>query len=214
MAQEQQDKESGPSGFVESLREIQGEYIMLGELYEKQKSYALKLTEMMKTLQFEVDTTISIRPEAMDVQCRAAYLVSEAVVVSYDMNGGMRSRPLYTLPGAAIISIIEECAPELRRLISEKRRMESSNVKSMERVLKELKRAQATFKQAKREEIESEEEEEARDEPGKARQEEVRPLKEQAEAVPQTRAQGRAQRDGFAFRGSYGEKPDVSTIPP
>jgi hypothetical protein len=201
MSSGQQDKENGSAGFADSLREIQGEYMMLGELYEKQKSYGQRLSEMMKTLQFEVDTVIPIRPEALGRPCRAAYLVSEGVVVVFDASGAMTSKPLYTLPSEAIISIIQECTPELQRLLSDKRRSESNKVKSMERVLKELKKAQATFKQTKRDDVVVEEDE---DESSAVEQ---RPQKEAAEVVPQPRAT----RDSFAFRGSFGEK-DVAAV--
>jgi len=205
MSSGQQDKESGSNGFADSLREIQGEYMMLGELYEKQKSYGQRLTDLMKTMQFEVDTVIPIRPEALGHPCRAAYLVSEGVVVVFDTNGGMTSKPLYTLPSEAIISIIQECTPELQRLLSEKRRTESNKVKSMERVLKELKKAQATFKQTKRDDTAVEEEEE--EEPAPVV--EQRAQKETAEMVaPSTPP--RSQRDSFAFRGSFGEKKDIA----
>jgi hypothetical protein len=203
MSSAQQDKENGPNGFADSLREIQGEYMMLGELYEKQKSYGQRLAEMMKTMQFEVDTVIPIRPEAVGRPCRAAYLVSEGVVIVFDPSGAMSSKPLYALPSESIISIIQECTPELQRLLSEKRRNESNKVKSMERVLKELKKAQATFKQTKRDEGLAEEEED-----------EVSPTAEQprpkdtAEVV----AQPRNSRDSFAFSGRFGEKTDVPSV--
>ncbi len=205
MSSGQQDKDNGSAGFVDSLREIQGEYIMLGELYEKQKSYGQKLAEMMKTLQFEVDTVIKIRPEAMGQPCRAAYLVSEGVVVVFDTNGGLTSRPLYNLPSDTIISVIQECTPELQRLLSEKRKSESLKVRSMERVLKELKKAQATFKQTRREEAEVEEEEEEEESAPPA---EARPQKEQAEVV----AQPRDQRNSFTFRGNFGEKQSAGSV--
>ncbi|MDA4126297.1 MAG: hypothetical protein OK452_03705 [Thaumarchaeota archaeon] len=198
-----QEKDNGATGFTDSLREIQGEYIMLGELYEKQKSYGQKLSEMMKTLQFEVDTTIPIRPEALGVPCRSAYLVSEGVVVIFNTNGGMTSKPLYTLPSDVIISIIQECTPELQRLLSEKRKSESTKVRSMERVLKELKKAQATFKQTKRDESSGDEDEDVlpnRPEDQKAQ--------EKAEVPPPTRTS----RESFAFRGSFGEKQDIAAI--
>ena len=180
--------------------------MMLGELYEKQKSYGQRLSELMKTMQFEVDTVIPIRPEALGKPCRAAYLVSEGVVVVFDSNGGMTSKPLYTLPSDAIIAIIQECTPELQRLLSEKRRNESNKVKSMERVLKELKKAQATFKQTKRDDAVVEEEEEEEATPAV----EQRAQKESAEiAAP---PQARTQRDSFAFRGSFGEKKDVAAV--
>ena len=201
MSSAQQDKENGPNGFADSLREIQGEYMMLGELYEKQKSYGQRLSELMKTMQFEVDTVIPIRPEALGRPCREAYLVSEGVVVVVDSSGAMTSKPLYTLPSDAIISIIQECTPELQRLLSEKRRNESNKVKSMERVLKELKKAQSTFKQTRRDEEVTEDEEEE-----EAPSMEQRNQKDAEEMVPPPPA--RAQRDSFAFKGSFGEKKD------
>jgi hypothetical protein len=199
-----QEKENGATGFTDSLREIQGEYIMLGELYEKQKSYGQKLSEMMKTLQNEVDTTIPIRPEALGVPCKSAYLVSEGVVVIFNMNGGMISKPLYTLPSDVIISIIQECTPELQRLLSEKRRSESTKVKSMERVLKELRKAQATFKQTKRDDTMEEEDEELPNAPEEQKAQKV------AEAP--TPPPARNARDSFAFRGSFGDKQDIAAI--
>ncbi len=206
MSSSSQDKESGSAGFADSLRDIQGEYMMLGELYEKQRSYGQRLADMMKTMQFEVDTVIPIRPEALGRPCRAAYLVSEGVVVVFDSNGGMTSKPLYALSPEVIISIIQECTPELQRLLSDKRRNESNKVKSMERVLKELKKAQATFKQTKRDETVVEEGEE---EPSAPSVEQRAPKEAPAEMIAPTRSQ----RDSFAFRGSFGEKKDVATVP-
>jgi hypothetical protein len=200
-------KDNGGSGFVDSLRDIQGEYIMLGDIYEKQKSYGTKLSEMMKTLQFEVDTIIPIRPEALGKPARAAYLVSEAVVVVFDNNGGLSSKPLYTLSPDVIVSIIQECTPELQRLLSEKRRVETSKIRSMERVLKELKKAQSTFKQTKRDELEIEEEAVEEPEVEKVRAPEARSQKE-IEAAPQQRTG----KDSFAFRGSFGEKHDIPPL--
>jgi hypothetical protein len=205
MAEEQKGKEES-GNFTDSLRDIQGEYIMLTELYEKERSYGQRLTDMMKTLQDEVDSTIAIRPDAIGDGCREAYLVSEAVVVLVDSTGNRISRPLYRLPAATIVSVIEECTPELRRLLFEKRKSESNKVRSLERVLKELKKAQETFKQSRRDE--TEEEEEPKDE---MKDREVKPVqKEQTEVAPRTRPS----REGFAFKGSFGEKREVPGISP
>jgi Sec-independent protein translocase protein TatA len=207
MTQDDQSKDESGAGFVDSLRDIQGEYIMLGDLYEKQRSYGSKLSDMMKTLQFEVDAIIPIRPEALGKSYRAAYLVSEAVVVAFDTTGGLTSKPLYTLPPDIIVSVIQECTPELQRLLSEKRRAETTKVRSMERVLKELKKAQSTFKQTKKDEIEVEEEEEVEMEEERPRPQEPRVQKE-AEVAPQPKSA----KDSFAFRGSFGAKQDIPAI--
>ncbi len=197
-------EESG--GFVDSLREIQGEYIMLTELYEKEKSYGQKLSDMMKTLQFEVDATIPIRPEALGEPCKEAYLVSEAVVVLVDAAGNRISRPLSRLSANTIVSVIEECTPELRRLLFEKRKLESSKVRSLERVLKELKKAQATFKQSKRDEVEIPEEEAKEDMKEEAEEEEPEEPKVQRKPIEEVAPPPRPQKEGFAFKASFGEK--------
>ena len=207
LTQEDQSRESGGAGFVDSLRDIQSEYVMLGDLYEKQKSYGSKLSDMMKSLQGEVDTIISIRPEALGQPCRAAYLVSEAVVVMFDQSGGLSSKPLYTLSPDIIVSVIQECTPELQRLLSEKRRTETSKVRSMERVLKELKKAQTTFKQTKRDELDVEEEIEPEED-------KARPIEQRATKEPEAQQPPKAPKDSFAFRGSFGQKQDVTAITP
>ena len=205
MAEEQRGKEEAGS-FTDSLRDIQGEYIMLTELYEKEKNYGAKLTDMMKALQNEVDSTISIRPDSIGEQCKEAYLVSEAVVVLVDNNGNRVPRPLYKLPASTIVAVIEECTPELRRLLFEKRRSESNKVRSLERVLKELKKAQATFKQRK-DEVEDEES----NADLKEAVEEEKPIQKAPEPVA---PQARPSREGFAFKGSFGEKREVPGISP
>jgi len=179
--------------------------MMLGEIYEKQKSYAQGLSEVIRTMQAEIDTVIQIKPEAMLHPCRAAYLVSEGVVVVFDLHGGMTSKPLYALPSDMIVSIIQECTPELQRLLSEKRRMESNKVKSMESVLNELKKAQFMFKSNNREEMGVEEEAESpplaeKNDPQEENQspqaEEIE--KEPAKEVPKSK-------NPFAFIGTFGK---------
>lgn len=57
----------------------------------------------------------------------------------------MTSRPLHKLPPEVIVSVVEDCAPALRRMLVEKRLAESAKAKSLERVFKELKKAEETF---------------------------------------------------------------------
>ena len=211
---EDQKSVDGSGKFVDSLREIQGEYIMLTDLYEKERSYAQKLSEMMRALQFEVDSTIQIKPEILGDSYRAAYLVSEAVIVAFSKEGGMVSRPLYRLSPNVIVSVIEECAPELRRLISDKRVTETNRVRSLERVLRELKKAQATFKQTKRDELDNSDDDSKAEEKGG--QEDSPPdnrpqQKEPQEVTPQPR---QASKEGFAFKGSFGDKREIPGISP
>jgi len=188
--------------------------MILGEIYEKQKSYAQELSELVRVMQTEVDTVIQIKAEAVQSACRAAYLVSEGAVVIFGLDGGMTSKPLYALPSEVIVSIIQECAPELQRLLSEKRRIESNRVKSMERVLNELKNSQFTLKSAKREEMSLEQEAypapQAEINSAPAEKAALEPAKEPAKDPAKEPAKAPApeapkSKNPFAFIGTFGK---------
>jgi hypothetical protein len=190
-------------GLVEGLRDIQGQYMMLADLFEKEKSYAYRLTDIVRTLQREADEVIPLRPEAIGENCEAAYLVSEAVVVMFDSHRHMTSKPFSALPASAIVSAIEDSASALGKLIAEKRKAEMERVESLERALKELKKAQATFKVAKGEEARAgraaggseDKGQQQKEESGKETQE---PQPEYPTEVPS--------KDAFTFKGVFGDK--------
>ena len=169
---------------------------------------------MMRALQFEVDSTIQIRPEILGESYRAAYLVSEAVIVAFSKDGGMVSRPLYRLSPTVIVSVIEECAPELRRLISDKRVSETNRVRSLERVLKELKKAQATFKQTRRDEVDDSDEDSKSEEKGGQEESPSENKPQQREPQEVTTQQRQSSKEGFAFKGSFGDKREIPGISP
>jgi Sec-independent protein translocase protein TatA len=110
-----------------------------------------------------------------------------------------------------IISIIEECTPELRRLISAKRLEESNKVRSLERVLKELKKAQATLKQSQRDEFDLTDEDSSKESASSEEDE----AESDSEAENVTRQEGpppHAQKDSFTFKGSFGGKREIPGI--
>jgi Sec-independent protein translocase protein TatA len=129
-----------------------------------------------------------------------------------DYSGSRISRPLYKLPAATIVSVIEECTPELRRLLFERRKSEGNRVRSLERVLRELRKAQSTFKQSRRDEVDDQEDpkEEVKDNIQADKQAEKQAQKDPAELT----LQPRSSREGFAFKGSFGEKREASGISP
>ena len=72
-------KEDESTTFVEELRDIQGEYLMLSELYEKERNYGSKLADTMKLLQYEVDVTIPLNKETFSdgtKRLKSAFLAS------------------------------------------------------------------------------------------------------------------------------------------
>jgi len=207
MASEDKGRDSA-YGFVDQLREIQGEYLMLSELSQKEKSYGEKLAETMRLLQYEVDVTIPIDTDILSgsKSLKEAFLASESVVVMIDNQDNKLSRPLSGFPPEVILSIIQYCTPELKRLITEKRRNAFSKVNALEKVLKELKKAQATFKQTKKDSGEPGEAEEMVEE----KEEDAEPSPAKVE-VPAPISRSKSNKDDtFAFRGSYLERKEAA----
>jgi hypothetical protein len=143
MASDEKGRGEAGFGFVDQLREIQGEYLMLSELYQKERSYGEKLADAMRLLQYEVDVTIPLDTEILmtAMSLKEAFLASESVVVMIDEHDNRLSRPLSAFAPEVILAIIQYCTPELKRLITEKRRSAASKVNALEKVLKELKKA-------------------------------------------------------------------------
>ena len=141
--------EGRTSTLIEGLRDLQGQYMMLADLIAKKRDCAEKLVEIVATIQQEADITIPLKPEVVGNGCRSAYLVSNGVVVMFDVSRNMTSKSLSLFAPDTVVSVVEECTAELGRQISDKRRTESETVIALEKVLKELKRAQATFAQAR-----------------------------------------------------------------
>lgn len=209
MSDDSKDRENSGT-FVDQLRDIQGEYLMLSELNDKQKAYGRKLAETMRLLQYEVDVTIPINKDFLGDgmnTLKEAFLASEAVVVMVDENDNKISRPLDRFPSDVILSVIQDCTPELKRLISEKRRSATIKVTALEKVLRELRKAQATFKQTQGDPLDEEPANEADSE-----EVEAAPRVEQRPQVTATKASSRGrdkQEETYAFRASFLEKKEA-----
>jgi len=141
MAERTTKPEKGVAGYLDELREIQDQYRELSDLHEKQKVYAEQLSEIVRALQREADATIPLRPSILGDQWSAAYLVSDAVVVMFDLHREMTSKPLSKFPPSVVVAVIEECASELGRQLTKKREAESEKVETLEKVLREISRA-------------------------------------------------------------------------
>lgn len=210
MAETLRRSEPKPSSFVEGIRDIQAQYMMLADLQEKEKTYTARLTDVVKTIQREADEVIPLRPELIGDKCQAAYLVSDAVVVMFDVHRHMSSKPLGAFPADVMVSVIEDSANALRQMIAERRRARGERVESLEKVLKEVKKAQATLREARAGEPLTEGLETVNSADPSTR---TPPMGDQVEGVaprPQQEADEETaalpQKDPFTFKGSYGEK--------
>lgn len=132
--------------YVDELRDLQNQYRELSDLHEKQKVYAEQLSEIVRALQREADVTIPLSPDVLSQDCSAAYLVSDAVVVMFDIHREMTSKSLSRFPPHVVVSVIEECASELGRQLSKKREAESEKVETLEKVLREISKAHGPYR--------------------------------------------------------------------
>jgi len=211
MASDDKGRGDGANTFVDQLREIQGEYLMLSELYQKERSYGERLADTMRLLQYEVDVTIPLDTDVLMTSkpLKEAFLASESVVVMIDNQDNKLSRPLSAFPPEVILAIIQFCTPELKRLITEKRRSASNKVNALEKVLKELKKAQATFKQTKKDSVEGSEQDEMEDDEEEEIPAQMAEPKADVEPAPLARSKA-SKEEAFAFRGSYLERKDAA----
>jgi hypothetical protein len=128
----------GEMSISETIHQMEDEHMRLIELRAREESLGKRLATFMGTLQSEVDTVIPIPAESFGKPCKAAFLASDAVVIVFEPDGTIVSRPLRVFPPELIVSIIKGCTSELIRLMSEKRRAEGNRLGSIERVLDEL----------------------------------------------------------------------------
>jgi hypothetical protein len=141
---EEREVRKGETAIHETIHQMEDEHMMLIELRAQEENLGKRLATIMGNLQSEVDTVIPIPPESVGKPCRAAFLASDAVVIVFEADGTMVSKPLRVFPPELIVSIIRGCTSELIRLMSEKRRAEGSRLSSIERVLDELRMASTT----------------------------------------------------------------------
>ena len=141
------------------LKEMQGKggYSQSSNLHELERACYQKLAELIRIIQFEVDTPISLNRAALltsFVNVSKAYLVSDLVVVAVDSDGNVTSKPLSRLPPATIISVAQESTPQLQKLISDKWEFTASRIKTLQKLVDELRMGAATFNQSRPEGVE------------------------------------------------------------
>jgi hypothetical protein len=218
LSERQQRPESKNSNFIEGMRDIQGQYMMLADLYEKQRVYGQELAEIVKVLQHEADETIQLSADVFGNSTTAAYLVADAVIVMFDIHRRMTSKPLYSLPADVIVAVVQQCTSELGRMISAKRQAESVKVESLERVLRELNKAQATFRQTaateSRPPVESAPAAAPQPQPAPASilVKEATRVEQTRQRAPEARERVRVPEDAFAFRGTFGDKQEIAEV--
>jgi len=115
----------------------------LSSIYAKQKEYGQRVSELLRDLQFMANSIVQISPSLLRSTCMAAYLTSDAVVLMFDRDRTMTTKPLRDFPTEVIVAVVAECTPKLKKSVLEKKRVEMGKVHSLEDAVKELEEAKA-----------------------------------------------------------------------
>ena len=133
-----------------SIKAIEEEELQLSELNEIEKSQLLELVSHLKQVLVSLDTPIHIDPSAF----------SEVVLTKYGnismINSGnlVVSVPMESLPGSAMISVLIQVVPEIKRLLVEKKAATADHVTVLEKSAKEFKKVSAALPgKAKKQEV-------------------------------------------------------------
>ncbi len=143
------ERDPTPETFPDWLEQIEGEYLHLTELYEKEREYGQKLAELMARVQHAVGFAIPLNPLVISAavpNVSEAQLGEGAVVLYVDSEGNRGTRPLTLMPLETIIFTVHECTFRLKEMISERRRLMARRVRALERVNLELDKAQEVLK--------------------------------------------------------------------
>ena len=145
------EESSSPETFTDWLSQIEGDYLHLTELYEKEREYGNRLAELVARVQHEMGFPIPLNPVVLSAAIPGATEahLGEGAVISYvDSTGASGKRPLTLMPLETIIFTVHESTFRLKELISEKRRLMARRVRALERVTLELDKAQEVLKRS------------------------------------------------------------------
>jgi len=145
------EQSSSPETFTDWLSQIEGDYLHLTELYEKEREYGQRLAELVARVQHEMGFPIPLNPVVLSAAipgATEAHLGEGAVIFFVDSAGNRGQRPLTLMPLETIIFTVHESTFRLKELIAEKRRLMARRVRALERVNLELDKAQEVLRRS------------------------------------------------------------------
>lgn len=138
------------------IGQLRGDVIQLSELTELERSYIQRLVDALKQLHGYVGSLVEVKQNGFGMlqnQPKKVYLAPGAEVVFEYTDGKMESRPLMDFPAESIVSVINDAAPEFKRLLSEKRKSVSARINLLEKVLNEFDKMPLKAKSVKEEAV-------------------------------------------------------------
>ncbi|MDG6909861.1 MAG: hypothetical protein JRN11_07990 [Nitrososphaerota archaeon] len=116
---------SKKSDLVKGAVKLSKEYQELQRVTELERKGRKELVEKFRSLQGWVGKSVPIPGSALATdspQIKEAYVTSDCVVVTVGPSGAERKTPLEELEPSVFVSVIQDFAPKLRRLVLDKKR--------------------------------------------------------------------------------------------
>ena len=124
-----------------SIKSIEEEELQLSELNEIEKAQLQEVVSHLRLLLEAIDTPIHIDPSAF-----SEIVLTPAGEVSLTNNGNsIVSMPMEKLPGSALISVLIQVLPEIKRIMVEKKLATADRAQILERSAKEFRKVTAAL---------------------------------------------------------------------
>ena len=124
-----------------SIKSIEEEELQLSELNEIEKSQLLEVVSHLKQVLSSVDTPIHVDPSAL-----SEVVLTPSGDISLMNNGvPVASMPMETLPGTALISVLVQVLPEIKRILVEKKLATADRAQILEKSAKEFRKVTAAL---------------------------------------------------------------------
>jgi len=123
------------------LKRIQEEFEQSADLDERENACRQKLAELIQEVKSEPNPAVQISRDSLKSSFKnvsTGYLVSDLVVVATDSAGRFASKPLEGFAPEAILAISRESMPMLKKLVSEKRDVQTARIALLEEMIRGL----------------------------------------------------------------------------
>jgi hypothetical protein len=135
-----------------SIKDLQAEFQQISELTELERNYALEILGLLKGLIEPLNVSLHVKPSAVsksDNTIKDVVLTPQGTICIVRDNGAINARPFDSLPSEALMRILTEVIPEVRRLLVERRQKINGRVGMLEKVVREFRKFAATAEPAK-----------------------------------------------------------------
>ena len=124
-----------------SIKSIEEEELQLSELYAIEKSQLHEVVTHLVQLLKSVDTPIHMDPSSFS----DVVLMPDGKITLANSGNAIASFPIESLPGSAMISVLVQTVPEIKRILVEKKLATAERTSVLEKSAKEFRKVTAAL---------------------------------------------------------------------